>query len=214
MDTKLKIFRILTILLNIVLAVIAFRFGHNLTFQETSRSPSAIERDFDFSHLSGDDLNRALRVRLIEGLKLVNLELSMGFELGGFYSKNSQGQTQSVCEQYPEIELQFIASGISVSGDMPTLKVQGPCQTTDYQNKIVALMIPFQKILNKPVKDVQVQGENQDNVKIEIKNVSDSWPSIWVLTGLRISGGGKEILIQKDEIKNVVGKHLSLELPQ
>lgn len=215
MGTGQKIWQYILITIAIVLAVLAFRFGYRVTYNHEGRDPAALQRVYDFSNLNGDNLTRATHARLLEGLNVVTAGEATGLELGSFMAKNISGQAVNVCEVYNRVELQFLASGMSVNGEPPKLKVQGDCQPSDYLNRISPLMIPFGKILDAPVKDQVFKGENDPTLQFTLENVSDSWPHTWVLNSVRLyNAQGAELVIYQDEIKNILGKHLALELPQ
>lgn len=215
MKSQHKLWKILLIGGAVIVATFAFRFGYQLTYFRDGRDPAAIQRNYDFSNLEGDSLSRAVHARLIEGMNLVTAGDSMGVELGSFMTKNADGQSVNVCEVYNKVEMRFHASGMSVSGEPPVLLVQGDCQPSDYLNRIAPLMIPFGAVLNKQVKDLKFNGENDPSLQISFVNVSDSWPHTWVLNSVKLYNlQGQELVIVQDEIKNILGKHLALELPQ
>lgn len=202
-------------LLALAFAILSFQLGYFLTYGKSGREPAGMERDFDFSHLDDQEQTLAVRSRIISGINLVGSGLHYGVELGGYYSRNQKNEILKTCEQFDIVELEFIGSDMAISGESPSLTIAGPCRGVEYQNKIAPLYIPFNTLINKPARDLRMVADENGAPSIAVKNLSDSWPKVWILNNIRLHNKEtlEKIVITKDEIKNIRGKHLVIELP-
>jgi hypothetical protein len=203
-----------------LLGATAFQLGYKLvmTSHTNEREPAAIPRIYDYSHLEGEALQRASKDRLIGAAKIIHVGDAEGLELGHFVTKNKDGQNVGACEIYDKVEMTFFAGGMAVSGDSPTMTVSGPCVPADNINVISPLMIPYSKILNLPVKDQEINDseESGSGVSVSFKNVSDSWPQLWILQTVKLTNSSEfpEVTADEKDIRRVLGKAPALEWPQ
>lgn len=199
----------------LLLALIAFRLGFGWTYHTPKRDPAAIERAYDFSNFSGDELNAAIRGRLVEAAKVVNLQGEWGVELGSFLLKNKIGEIVSACEFYSTVILRFSGVGMFVSGAPSRMSIEGRCKDTEYLNRISPQMVPFLEIYKLPVHDQVYQKPTNSLLKVTFSNVSDSWPNTWALDSIELNNSsGDKITVDRDEMKSILGKYLEIQLPQ
>ena len=195
-----------------VFCALAFQVGYHLANHPADRLPAAIPRGYDYSHLEGSALKQAAQDRLVRGVKVIVGGGASGLELGHFVQRNDRGEVVGACEIYKELELKFAAGDMAISGEPPEMVVNGPCRPADDANWIAPIMVPYTKILQLPVRDVELANFDDASVKISFHNMSDSWPRVWVLQSVKITSPNAEILeVSTDDIRRVLGQLPSLE---
>ncbi|OFZ15466.1 MAG: hypothetical protein A2Z20_12295 [Bdellovibrionales bacterium RBG_16_40_8] len=181
----------------IIFCALAFRAGYNLVDLSEGRAPAAIDIEQD---------------NLINRVKVILGGGASGIGLGNFRLRNDIGQLVDACEIYNEIEMTFYAGDMAVSGDPPQMIVGGPCLTADDTNLIAPIMIPYAKILPLAVHDTELVGLDNAAIKVSFRNISDSWPRVWVLQEVKITSPSAEaIRADSDDIRRVLGQLPSLK---
>jgi hypothetical protein len=175
-----------------------------------ARDPAAIRRVYDFSQLDGSALDQASKQRLVSGAKVRHESEETGVELGHFVVKGSDGQKAFACQQYSEIVLQFEGDGSASNGQKPTMEVEGGCEisSTDV-NAIAPLWIPTAKIMGEPVADGEFDFRDGHAIKVRFSNVTQEWPSLWRLTGVKLidqADPSKEVDINDKDIHQFADK--------
>ncbi|MCB0351575.1 MAG: hypothetical protein KDD38_10350 [Bdellovibrionales bacterium] len=204
---KRKLIQVAIVIGGLVLCFLAFQLGSNLLFNSSERSPAAIPKIYDYSHLAGEALLEAAQDRLINGVKVISAGGASGIQLGHFVVKNDQGLSVSACELFSRVELVFFAGGMAVSGDSPKMIVIGPCTPGENINVIAPIMIPSAKILDAPVRDQEFSDFSDNAVTVKLENVSDTWPRVWILQSARLVGAhSEEIKVEDKDIRRVLGK--------
>ncbi len=110
-----------------IAALIAFRLGYAMVFSEGGRTPAAIQKNFDFSKLEGEDLSKAARRRLAEGARVVTAGNSKGVSLGHFEVTGSNGLPTSACNVYDHIEMTFYSDDMAIGGEPCVMTLDAPC---------------------------------------------------------------------------------------
>lgn len=215
-----KTLRYLVISSLVVLGALAFYIGLQLANRIDSRGPAAIPRNYDFSNLVGEELKIAATERLLGGAKIITAGTLSGVQLGHFQLKDSQRNLVGACDIYGRVEMVFQAGDMAVNGEAPEMIVTGPCETTDSGDEILPLMFDYKLVRRLAVKDRELQSENNSLLSVRFRNVSDSWPKIWVLSSLRLEesarahhGSKNEIQIAGPDIKRILSKNLIIEWP-
>lgn len=184
------------------------QFQYQYTHQ-SSRSPAAIRKVYDFSNLEGQALNTALKSRLLSGVRVLKDKGDVGVELGHFVLKAQNGQKEFACQRYSKVVLTFYGEGVAVGGEAPQMEVEGNCEISNDVNSIAALWIPVSKIMGEPVADGEFDYHEGKPIKVRFANVSDQWPNMWQLRGVKLhdpSNAQPDVIIDGSELKNYIPK--------
>ncbi len=109
------------------------------------------------------------------------------------------GFSSALCKTYPEIEMEFKAEGISVSGEPPVMKVTAPCLAGQDPADMAAIYLPIEQLLKDKPRNAEYVFAGFD-AKIEFKNSAEEWPRDWVLTKVQFKnnfGNDKSIYFQR-----------------
>lgn len=169
---------------------------------------------------------------LILPAKVISTVTSSGIAFGNLIN------AQRVCDLYSKIKIEFLAEGMAVNGERPQMVLTGPCINGD-DGFIKPFLINISQVtkdepidreyeidlnvktieLDRGLSSVKNNSPNdlgQAKFKIQILNLSDSWPKKWVLNGVTLSGAPKNsttkqsLEIKSDELNQIIGKNLSL----
>lgn len=188
-------------------------FISNSQILEKNRNPAAIRKVFDFSQLEGSALKMRSQRRLIEEANITNENGRVSIELGHFVTKGEGNRRIFACDFYERVTLTFKAEGIAASGEIPTLRVEGPCKVSADLNKISLISIPVNKILNERPSDMDLNYD-QSSVSFHFENMGQSWPKNWVLKSvklLRDNHPGDGIEVDEHEIKDITSIPISMK---
>lgn len=153
-----------------------------------ARSPAAIRRVNDVSHLEGSQLREAIKVRMVASARITTSESRMGLQFGHFVLMDTAGNKSLACRLFDRISITLIGDGESRDGGStrPTMEVQSPCAVSEQDVNLMApLWIPFQRILSEPVGDGSFTPEDS-NLRLDFRNLGSAWPKLWRLTEIRL----------------------------
>lgn len=179
----------------------------------SARDPAAIRKVYDFSELDGSALTQASKQRLIAGFEVTREADEIGVRLGHFVVAGLDGSKVFACERYDRVVLTFEGEGVAVSGDKPSMEVEGNCEPDQDINRISPLWIPVARITASPVLDGDYQLENSRGpIRVKFDNVSDQWPPQWVLTKLTLRNAShEEVTVESQELRNMIERPIVLE---
>jgi hypothetical protein len=172
-----------------------------------NRDPAAIGKVYDFSHLQGEDLNTAVKRRLLAGFEVLKENGDQGVTLGHFVFVDPQGEKKFACQEFNKVTLTFIADGVAVGGEAPEMQVEGACEFSSDITKINPLWIPVAKILNEKVGDGEFQYNQGKAITLRFSNMPEQWPHTWLLRSveLRKDNTAEAVTIQSEELTKYVG---------
>lgn len=155
------------------------------------RSPAAVRNTSDYSEVSYRNLGAAPEVQLIAEAEVEMREGSAGIYLGNPLFRTTRGNEFGcrVKEReglYDRVELHFIGSGISTSGDTAEMIVEAPCESVDLAWALQPVWIPIQQIVSGPAKDMDLAVDGEHPVNVRLRHMPDEWPPQWVLTKVKL----------------------------
>lgn len=200
----------------IFLGVGAFWLGSKVakSAREDARGPAAVPRTYDFSNLEGSALREASVKQILSGTKTLVAGSLSGLQMGHFTMRNSGGVSVSVCDIYPTIELQFVAGDMAVSGESPEMHVTGDCSMADTPGALEPVMFDYMAVRATQVQEQSVRQPQANNNEVKFKNVSDTWPRMWVLKQIKFISAETNrdpLEISVEEIRQSLGKNVALE---
>ncbi|WP_413559051.1 hypothetical protein [Bdellovibrio sp. HCB209] len=170
------------------------------------RDPAAVRNNFDFSNLSGEKLQDAVKQRLVTGFELKKTPEASGFSLGHFVFVDQYGQKKFACQEFSRVSLTFEAEGVSVSGDKPSMELEGTCEFSKDTAKINPLWLPVAKILGERPADGEFQFNEGSGVVVRFANLPDHWPKTWLLKSVRMKNlNSTDLVIESNEVARYLG---------
>lgn len=176
-----------------------------------NRDPAAVRNNFDFSHLQGNELQEAVKQRLLAGFEIKKELEGTGISLGHFAFTN-EGDKKLACQEFETVTLRFEAEGVMVSGESSVMEVEGRCEFSSDLTKINPLVVPFQKILAQNPGDGEFNFSEGRPVVVRFANLPDAWPHKWILKSVKLSNSKKSegLLVESEEIAKYLGHPLVL----
>jgi hypothetical protein len=166
---------------------------------EIVRDPASIDgKIFQISTLSSEQIKEQLTQKI-----------KIHPTADGKKSIQFTGFSSALCKTYPEIELEFRAEGVSVSGEPPTMKILAPCQPGQDPADMAAILLPIEQLLKDKPRNAQFVFDGY-SAKIEFKNSADEWPKEWILTKVQFKnsfGNDKSIYFEKVLAADHSGEH-------
>lgn len=182
-------------------------FGFYSKTNMISRDPAAIGKIYDFSHLSGEKLQSAVKQRLLAGYVLKKTENGASVGLGHFVFLDPSGQRKLACQEFGKVTLTFEGDGASVSGDRPVMEVEGTCEFSADMARINPLWIPVSKILNEKPSDGEFQFNEGSPVAVRFSNIPDEWPRLWLLKSVKLTNvnTSQALIVEGKEVVEYMG---------
>ncbi len=173
-----------------------------------NRDPAAVRQVYDFSNLSGSDLSNAMKKRILSGSVIIHEKQNLGIELGHFAMAKITGEKTLACQEFEQVILRFEAEGIATNGERPVMEVEGACEFSADMTKINPVFIPVDRILAEKPSDGELQYREGKPVTIRFHGMTETWPTRWLLTSVRLSSPGdqKELLIDREEVSEILGR--------
>lgn len=183
-----------------------FAMFYTTDVNSVNRDPAAVRNNFDFSHLQGASLQEAVKQRLIAGFEVQKAEEGTGISLGHFAFTNDDGKKLG-CQEYETVTLRFEAEGVVVSGDSTVMEIEGRCEFSSDLAKINPLVVPFQKIMGEHPGDGEFKFNTSRPVVVRFTNLSDAWPTKWILKSVKLSGpqNNQGLTVDSSEISKYLG---------
>lgn len=155
------------------------------------RSPAAVRNARDYSEMSYRNLGAPVEAQLVSEAEVEVREGSVGVYLGNPLLKTS-GHLEFACRVldregiYDRLELTFMGTGISTSGDTAEMVVEGPCEARDIAWALEPIWIPIQQITRAPAEDAELETEGDHPISVELKHMPGEWPPQWVLSRVKL----------------------------
>ena len=152
------------------------------------RDPAAIGnkinqiRNFDHDQLK-EELAHKIQIQNVDGEKFIR-----------FSSLSS-----NVCKQYPQVQVQFVADGMSVAGEAPTMTIEADCLPAQDPIEMASIEVPVAQILRQKPANATFKFDGT-NGKFIFASSGDEWPHTWILRSVTFknpNGGSKIIAFDK-----------------
>lgn len=180
---------------SIFLFVLTFTLGYSLFFSYfeesfTDRDPAALgHKIYQLKNLDPDQLKQEL------SQKVLIQQLPDGKKYIRFASLSAQ-----VCKQYSKIQIQFMADGVLVSGEAPTMTIDADCKPSQDPLEMASIEIPIDRFLKEKPKDAIYEFTDSSSV-FTFKNFADEWPKTWLLQSIVFKNEkGNEKIVAFDQM--------------
>lgn len=159
------------------LGVVALSFGLGVgvfysvyTHNGGQRDPAAIrEKVYQITSLSSDEIKAQIQTKI-----------KVSPTLDGKKSIAFSGFSSALCKNYPTVEVEFAAEGVSVGGEAPIMKISHPCEAGQDPADMAAINLPIAKFLNEKPRNAEFSFDGSKTV-ITFINSADEWPKQWIL---------------------------------
>lgn len=199
---------------------------------EQKRSLASMKSKYDLSCTPDENLNQAIAERIVNGLKIERRDTLLGIHIGHFvtfenradkehFCKSGQErgisshypvpQKKTACQMYPKLLVGFEADGQAANGDKRALEVELPCSVSGDLNHTDLAWIPWAQIATESPFEGVTQYSKPSPVSITIRNVSDEWPSKWILSSISYVGTHDRIVVNREEIEGIAKRPFVLE---
>ncbi len=154
---------------------------------------------------------RNMKIRVIQNLK-VNFNSGV-FELspGAFRLVDSEGEYQTICDLYSEVEIELRAEGVVINGEFPSVRIRRPCEYEVGNDGLSPLLFPLAEIMNIPTSQKTMEWQSH---QIEFFSIFDQWPEDWIVVGLSLKNKetGVSLELTGYEVNFVNGEPIALSL--
>lgn len=170
----------------------------------------------DLSELQGPEFMKAFKYALIQNAHALEDENEISFTFGNFLMAGDEGQKVFVCNQYPYMELSFVADGVAFSGEAPRVTIRGLCETASENIFIEPLKIPYRDILALPVSQQEFTPKESEThrqrISIQLRNITEPWPRQWNLVRVKLyDDQNRSLSLDGYEIISILGQPLTME---
>lgn len=174
---------------------------------QISRDPAAIGKIYDFSKLQGEDLRLAVKQRLLAGFQVEKREGEQGISVGHFVFIDSRGDKKFACQEYNIVTITFVADGMAISGEQPTMQIEGACEFSGQVSKVNPLWIPVAKILAEKPADGELQFNENSPVTLRFNGLASEWPQTWILRSVELKkeNSADSMSVEASEISKYLG---------
>lgn len=174
---------------------------------QINRDPAAVRNSFDFSHLSGEKLQEAVKQRLLTGLEIKKNGQGAGIALGHFVYVDERGTKKLACQEFRKVFLNFEAEGVSIGGEKPQMEVEGRCDFSEDMSRINALYVPVARILGERPGDGEFQFNEGPKVTVRFTNLPEDWPRTWLLKSVKLvnESASEALVVEGPEVAQTLG---------
>lgn len=154
----------------------------------------------------------AVKARVVNGFQLAKESDRIGLSLGHFAFMNEVGQKTLACKEYEKVVLSFEAEGVLVSGEKPSMILEGNCRFSEDLSRIRPLYLPVARILGERPADGEFTFRDENPIVVRFSNLSDEWPRQWLLTGVSLQGAREKVSIERNELRRLFGQPMVLNI--
>lgn len=150
------------------------------------RTPAAIRKVSDYSHLVGAAFENAVHNHLLNEAKVVYSPDGPGIQFHHFVLKGAGGEKVFACDQYDTLEVHLAADGILESGMVPTMVVETPCRFSQNVNQLDPIWIPVKELTGtRPGNaDLSIHSLPQP-LRVQMRDMPPFWPGKWNVVRVR-----------------------------
>lgn len=186
-----------------------FKLGESLFFG--GHPVREIARDGegpDLSNLEGAEFMISARLRIVEGLAVIERDGHIYLTTGHFLGPRI---STSVCTTYPDVEYEFAAADQASSGDPVLLTLGMSCEASRGGDRLKELEVPVEKILNQKPRDTEFLVFGKYTIKVKLSNISEEWPREWSLRSVRLYNDNTEIRVDGVEAYRLRGAPITMK---
>ncbi|AZZ35386.1 hypothetical protein CIK05_00725 [Bdellovibrio sp. qaytius] len=88
--------------------------------------------------------------------------------------------SSNVCRQYPKVQIQFAADGVSVAGESPIMTIEADCLPAQDPVEMASIEIPVERILKQKPTNASFKFDGITST-FTFSGSGDEWPKTWIL---------------------------------
>ncbi len=169
-----------------------------------ARDPAGIDPSINLQASTSDSGAEAQRIILAHA-ETIKQSNQVGFKLGHFQISYANQFTESMCERYKKVNLEFQGDGYSEGEDLPTLVVEAPCvQSAENINSLEPIWIPVQLLLSEKAAEGEFTFAKYP--KLIFSHVPNDWPKLWVLKSVELTNpedSSQVLKIQSQKVPSI-----------
>jgi hypothetical protein len=168
---------------------------------------------YDLTEIPDSEFNRAYKTALVSGVEVEKTSHTLGISWGQFMIKNESGGKVYACDKYPSMEVELKAEGVAYSGELPVLRVRGPCRTSDDGKKILSMPIPLSDLAKLQV-DAELKvplDPRGEDFTVSVKNFYKPMARFWNVTNVKIYNENESLSVDGYEIISLLDQALTLD---
>lgn len=166
--------------------------GQVFVYVGEQRAPAAVRSLVDYSSMERKALYRSAHNQLLEHAEVLKRDGFIGVRLGHPLVNRKGGGKEFGCQVqdhpgvFDRIEIKFIGTGISESGEPARMTVEAHCQSLNDLNLLDVIWIPVSDIFASEPKDTEIQSYGDNPVLVRMESIPNQWPENWVLWSIRL----------------------------
>lgn len=179
------------------LLVIGYKFaiqswdGIVYVYLGQERAPAAVRSMSDYSAVKRRAIGASVHEQIMSEAESEKRNGQVGIHLGNPLIRTHSGN-EFGCRfpgregVYDRIELTFVGTGISVSGDNAEMIVEAPCESGGDATVLNPIWIPLKEILARPAEDISIPAAIENGTNIQLRHLAGEWPPQWVLSKVKL----------------------------
>lgn len=217
--------------------VLSLVFGYGFfvqffDYENQKRSTASLKNNYDLTCLTGEELTKAIKHRIINGFKTTRKDGYLGLNLGHFTFADPSADRSKICgkqkdrdissalqvvskkiacKEYPKLSLYFSADQESTSGAKRQLLVEANCEVSSDLSQTEVVWIPWEQIAQETPFEGDTQYNKPSKVLVKTTDISDSWPGKWYLNKIQLTGEAGQIEVNETEIREIAGRPMAFE---
>jgi hypothetical protein len=155
------------------------------------RAPAAVRSITEYQAIDHKALFRTVQSQLMAFADVQKHDGVLAVQLGHPILTGKNGGREFGCEVqdhtgvYNRVQLVFMGTGVSESGEAPTMTVDARCRSERDLNRLEPIFIPMNLVLQNAPKNQKLNYGGTDGVQISFDAMPGSWPENWVLWTVR-----------------------------
>ena len=160
------------------------------------RAPAAVRSLQDYSAFDRKAMFASIHEQMLQEASLVRQQDMLAITLGHPLFKKAGGTGDFACAAngrpglFDRVEMTFVGTGISESGEQPVMIVDAKCSSGDSLKDLRTIWVPMQEIINSEPKDQELQYFGDQAVNIRLSQIPGQWPDAWALDSVRMFRDG------------------------
>ncbi len=166
--------------------------GQVFVYMGEQRAPASVRSIRDYSALDRKALFTSVQKQMLADASANAYGGFVGVKLGHPLVKVAGGASEFACPVqghsglFDRVELTFIGTGVSESGEQPKMIVESDCLPGENLNTLAPIFIPMQDIVRAPAKDQEIQLFGEHSVVVRLVQIPSTWPRNWVLWNVKL----------------------------
>jgi hypothetical protein len=166
--------------------------GQIFVYVGERRAPAAVRSLLDYSSFDRKALYRSAQAQLLAPAEVVLRDRYVGLRFGHPFVTRAGGGKAFGCQLkdhsgvFDHIEITFIGTGITDSGEPARMTIDSPCRALQDVNHLETVWIPMGDIFASPARDQELQTYGDQPVTVRLEQIPAQWPQNWVLWNIRL----------------------------